>query len=229
MGFERNLTAEETVAQVIHFARLLKERGEHVTNVVFMGMGEPFSNYEETLRAVRLLTGGRAFGLAQRAITISTVGVIRGIERLAREGLQVNLAISLHTPDDDVRRQLIPTAAPGSVEALIDAAKRFRKATGRRVSFEYALIDGLNDSAEVARSLGRKLTGTDIHVNLIPLNPTSGEFQRPGRGRVEAFRRALEAAGTNCTVRVEKGIEISAACGQLRTSVANLAKPGSRG
>lgn len=221
MGFERNLTAGEIVAQVMHIAKLLKARSEHVTNIVFMGMGEPLSNYAETVRAVRILTDPRAFGLGQRHITISTVGVIRGIDRLAAEGLQVGLAISLHAPNETLRQRLVPTAGPHSVQEIISAAKRYFRATGRRVSFEYALIAGENDSLETARELVKLLRGTPTHVNLIPVNPTAGGFQRPSRANVVAFEQALLDAGINCTVRVEKGSEISAACGQLRTDEGN--------
>lgn len=221
MGFERNLNAGEIVAQVMHIAKLLKARGEHVTNIVFMGMGEPLSNYAETVRAVRILTDPRAFGLGQRHITISTVGVIRGIDRLAAEGLQVGLAISLHAPNETLRQRLVPTAGPHSVQEIISAAKRYFRATGRRVSFEYALIAGENDSPETARELVKLLRGTPTHVNLIPVNPTAGGFQRPSRANVVAFEQALLDAGINCTVRVEKGSEISAACGQLRTDERN--------
>ena len=225
MGFERNLSAGEIVSQVTHVARVLKQRGEHVTNVVFMGMGEPLANYNETVRAVRLLTDPRAFGLGQRHITISTVGVIRGIDRLADEGLQVGLAISLHAPNEALRQHLVPTAGPHSVQEIISAAKRYFKATGRRVTFEYALIAGENDSADVARELAGLLRGTPTHVNLIPVNPTAGGFGRPARATVLEFERILLAAGINCTVRVEKGSEISAACGQLRTDEANTIIP----
>lgn len=217
MGFERNLRAEEIVAQVIHFARLLQARGQHVTNVVFMGMGEPLANYAETIRAVRLLTDARAFGLAQRSITISTVGVVRGIDRLAEEGLQVGLAISLHAPNDELRRRLVPTASSHSAGDLVSAAKRYFANTGRRVTFEYALIEGLNDSPELAAALGKLLKRSGAHVNLIPVNPVAGGYQRPPRARVLMFERILREAGINATVRVEKGSEISAACGQLRT------------
>ncbi|GBD23581.1 putative dual-specificity RNA methyltransferase RlmN [bacterium HR29] len=223
MGFERNLRAEEIVAQVLHFARWLRPLGQHVTNVVFMGMGEPLANYAETLRAVRILTHPRAFGLAQRAVTISTVGVLSGIEKLAGEGLQVGLAISLHAPNDALRRQLVPTAAPGSVERLIAAARRYRERTGRRVTAEYVLIEGVNDSLGDAEELAHLLRGTDIHVNLIPLNPTAAGYRRPAPSRVSAFARALRRMGINCTVRREKGTEISAACGQLRTDAARSA------
>ncbi len=217
MGFERNLKAEEIIAQVIHVARMLRSRGEHVTNVVFMGMGEPLANYSETVRSLRLLTHPRAFGLGQRHITVSTVGLIHAIDRLAGEGLQVGLAISLHAPNDALRQRLVPTAGPHSVGDLLSAAKRYFRKTGRRVTFEYALIAGENDAPETARELAALLHGSGAHVNLIPVNPTAGGFRRPPRQRVLAFERILREGGVNCTVRVEKGSEISAACGQLRT------------
>ena len=219
MGFEKNLKAEEIVAQVLHFAILLRQRGEHVTNLVFMGMGEPLANYDETIRAIRILTHPRAFGLGQRSITISTVGVISGIDKLADEEIQVKLAISLHAPNNELRKKLVPTAGPHSVEDLVMAAKRYFKKTGRRVTFEYALIDGINDSNKVATELALLLKGNGAHVNLIPMNPTAGGFSRPARKRVLAFQQILRDGGVNCTVRVEKGSEISAACGQLRTDV----------
>lgn len=221
MGFERNLRAEEVLAQVLAMQALLSARGEHVTNVVFMGMGEPLANYAETIRAVRLLTDPRAFGLGQRHITISTVGLVHAIDRLAAEQLQVGLAISLHAPNDAVRQKLVPTAGPTSVRDLMQASRRYFQATGRRVTFEYALLDGVNDSAELAAELAVLLRGSGCHVNLIPVNPTAGGFDRPSRGRTLAFERTLLEAGVNCTIRVEKGSEISAACGQLRTDAAN--------
>ncbi|HSB84583.1 MAG TPA: 23S rRNA (adenine(2503)-C(2))-methyltransferase RlmN [Nitrosarchaeum sp.] len=219
MGFERNIKAEEIVAQVIHFAQLLEKRGQHITNLVFMGMGEPLANYDETMRAVRLLTHERGFGIGQRNITISTIGIISGIERLADEDLQIGLAISLHAPNDKLRQKLVPTAGPHSVDDLIAAGKSYFKKTGRRVTFEYALIEGVNDSPEIARELALLLEGNGSHVNLIPINPTAGNFQRPSRKNVLEFERILYNAGVNCTIRVEKGSEISAACGQLRTDI----------
>ncbi len=228
MGFERNLKAEEIVAQVLHFASILEKRGEHVTNLVFMGMGEPLANYSETIRAVRLLTDARTFGLGQRHITISTVGVMQGIDRLAKEDLQVGLAISLHAPNDKLRQKLVPTASPHSIEDLISATRSYFKKTGRRVTIEYALIDGVNDSKENAEELAALLKGNGVHVNLIPVNPTAGGFQRPNWKKITEFEHILQEADVNCTVRVEKGSEISAACGQLRTDMAkNLSKPKS--
>ncbi|MGI0102517.1 MAG: 23S rRNA (adenine(2503)-C(2))-methyltransferase RlmN [Nitrosotalea sp.] len=219
MGFERNLKAEEIVAQVLHFASVLKERGEHVTNLVFMGMGEPLANYAETIRAVRLLTHTRAFGLGQRHITISTVGIMKGIESLADEDLQIGLAISLHAPNDKLRRKLVPTAGPNSVKDLISVTRSYFKKTGRRVTLEYALIEGINDSPEIAAELAMLLKGNGAHVNLIPVNPTAGDFKRPRWKRITEFEHVLRESGVNCTVRVEKGSEISAACGQLRTDM----------
>ncbi len=219
MGFEKNIKAEEIVAQVIHFADILQQRGEHVTNLVFMGMGEPMANYDEMIRAVRILTHDRGFGIGQRNITISTIGIISGIDKLAEENLQIGLAISLHAPNNELRKKLVPTAGPNSVEDIIEAGRRYYKKTGRRVTFEYALMAGINDSSEIATELAILLKGNGSHVNLIPINPTAGDFKRPTQDNVNEFEQILSNAGVNCTVRVEKGIEISAACGQLRTDI----------
>ena len=219
MGFETNLKAEHIVSQVIHFADILQKRGEHVTNLVFMGMGEPMANYDEMIRAVKILTHDRGFGIGQRNITISTIGIMSGIDKLAEENLQVGLAISLHAPNNKLRKKLVPTAGPDSVEEIIEASRRYYKKTGRRVTFEYVLMKGINDSPEIAEDLARLLKGNGSHVNLIPINPTAGDFQRPAQDNVHEFEQILSNAGVNCTVRVEKGTEISAACGQLRTDI----------
>lgn len=219
MGFERQMKAEEIVGQVIHFSKILKERKQHITNIVFMGMGEPLANYDETIRAIRILTHPRGFGIGQRHITVSTIGVISGIDKLAQEDLQIGLAISLHAPNDELRQKLVPTAGPASVEDIIAAGRRYFMKTSRRVTFEYALIEGVNDTPEIAHQLTKLLKGNGSHVNLIPINPTAGNFIRPGRDRVLEFERILRVAGINCTVRVEKGAQISAACGQLRTDI----------
>jgi len=219
MGFERNMNAEEIVGQVIHFAKLLSKKGQHVTNIVFMGMGEPLANYSETIRAVQLLTHPRGFGIGQRNITISTIGIVSAIDKLAEENLQIGLAISLHAPNDKLRKWLVPTAGENSVKDLINAGQRYFLKTGRRVTFEYALIEGVNDTAEIAEDLALLLRNNGSHVNLIPLNPTAGDFIRPTRKNVIEFERILYNSGINCTVRVEKGTEISAACGQLRTDI----------
>jgi 23S rRNA (adenine2503-C2)-methyltransferase len=219
MGFERNMRAEEIVGQVIHFAKILSQRKQHVTNIVFMGMGEPLANYSEMIRAVQLLTHPRGFGIGQRNITISTIGIISGIDKLAEENLQIGLAISLHAPNDKLRQRLVPTAGENSVKDLINAGQRYFLKTGRRVTFEYALIEGVNDSVEIAKDLALLLKNNGSHVNLIPINPTAGDFERPTRKNVIEFERILYNSGINCTVRVEKGTEISAACGQLRTDI----------
>ena len=219
MGFETNLKAEQIISQVIHFEEILRQRGEHVTNLVFMGMGEPMANYDEMIRAVKILTHSRGFGLGQRHITISTIGIKSGIEKLAEENLQIGLAISLHAPTNELRKKLVPTATPNSVEEIIESGYNYFKKTGRRVTFEYALMDGVNDSPEIAHNLAKLLEGNGSHVNLIPINPTAGDFKRPSNNRVHEFERILSSSGVNCTIRIEKGTEISAACGQLRTDL----------
>jgi 23S rRNA (adenine2503-C2)-methyltransferase len=215
-GFVRNLSSGEIIAQVLHIARLLQLEDGHVTNLVFMGMGEPLANYDQVLRAIRLLADPDGFGLGQRHMTLSTVGLVPMMRRFAREGLQVGLAISLHTPDDEQRRRLIPTAKQDVAE-IVAAARDWSHATGRRFSVEYALIDGDNDHPEQAEALARLLKGTACHVNLIPVNPTANPAtRRSRRARVLAFQRALQERGLNTTVRAEKGIDIAAGCGQLR-------------
>ncbi len=215
-GFLRNLGTGEIVAQVLHFARELRDQGERVTNLVFMGMGEPLANYGHTLAAVRALQDPERFGLGARHMTLSTVGLVPAIRRLAGESLQVGLALSLHAPDDDLRRRLVPTTR-FTVREMLDAAQEWAQATGRRFSIEYALIDGVNDAPEQARALAAELRGRPCHVNLIPVNPTANPAtRRSRRSRVLAFEQELRARGINTTVRVEKGVDIAAGCGQLR-------------
>ncbi|MCC6236767.1 MAG: 23S rRNA (adenine(2503)-C(2))-methyltransferase RlmN [Dehalococcoidia bacterium] len=220
-GFTRNLTTSEILAQVLHFVREADgDPSRRVTNVVFMGMGEPLANYAHTLEAVRWLVDERGLHLRQRGITISTVGLRSGIRRLVAEGLQVNLTISLHAPDDELRRELIPAAAGTTIDELVESAREYIAATGRRVTFAYALLDGVNDGEEQARRLASRVRGLQAHVNLIPYNPTAGEgLRRPTRERVRAFLRTLQSLGVNATVRIERGAAIAAACGQLRTDV----------
>jgi len=217
-GFTRNLTPGEIVEQVLAFAR---ER--RVTNVVFMGMGEPLANYAATVRAIRWLVDPDGLDMRQRGITVSTVGVLHGIHRLADEGLQIGLTISLHAPDDELRRRLIPTAGGTTIDQLISGARAYIAKLGRRVTFAYALLEGVNDEPAQARALARRIRGIQAHVNLIPYNPTAGAgLRRPSLGRVRAFQRELQGAGVNATVRIERGVEIAAACGQLRTDVQRL-------
>jgi 23S rRNA (adenine2503-C2)-methyltransferase len=216
-GFTRNLTPSEILAQVLHFTRRRR-----VTNVVFMGMGEPLANYDATVRAIRWMVSAEGMDMRARGITVSTVGLVRGIERLGDEGLQIGLTISLHAPDDELRRRLIPTAGGTTIDDLVQAARGYIAKRGRRVTFAYALLDHVNDEPEQAARLASKIRGIQAHVNLIPYNPTSDAgLRRPGRERVRAFQRELQAHGINATVRVERGQEIAAACGQLRTDVMN--------
>ncbi|MDA1062384.1 MAG: 23S rRNA (adenine(2503)-C(2))-methyltransferase RlmN [Chloroflexi bacterium] len=219
-GFTRHLTPAEILAQVLHFSRD-RTAERPVTNVVFMGMGEPLANYDATLAAVRWLIDPHGLDLRARGVTISTVGLERPIRRLAAEGLQIGLAVSLHAPDDQLRRRLIPTAGGTTIDGLLDASRAYIERTGRRVSFAYALLEGVNDEREQARRLAGRLRGIRAHVNLIPYNPTAGAgLKRPSLARVRAFQRELQVAGINATVRIERGAEIAAACGQLRTDVA---------
>jgi 23S rRNA (adenine2503-C2)-methyltransferase len=230
-GFERNLTTGEIVAQVIGFARDQKAAGDRaITNVVFMGMGEPMANYDAVWRAVETLHDDAGFGLSARHITISTVGLTHNIRRLAGEALPVGLAVSLHAPDDALRRSMIATAHRYPLAEIVAACREYVERTGRRVTFEYCLIENVNDAPEQARALGALLKGMLCHVNLIPVNPTSDSgIRRPARSRTLAFQRELAAAGVACTVRVERGVEISAACGQLRGDTpAQTASPTGR-
>jgi 23S rRNA (adenine2503-C2)-methyltransferase len=187
MGFRRHLTSGEIVAQALHFARSLRGGGdestdERLSNVVLMGMGEPLLNYDHSLSAIRLLIHPQGLNLGQRHITLSTVGVVPGIERLAEEELQITLAISLHAATDQVRDQLVPINRRYGLDALFEACYRYVERTGRRISFEWALIDGVNDTQEQARALCARLVGILAHVNLIPLNPTSDYARRLHRG-----------------------------------------------
>jgi len=214
-GFERNLTSGEIIAQVVGFARQQRDAGGRpLTNVVFMGMGEPMANYAAVWGAVERLHNG--LGIGARHITISTVGHVPGIHRLANERLPVGLAVSLHAPDQGLRERLITTAHRYPLGEILDACRTYTERTRRRVTFEYCLMAGINDEPSQARQLASALRGMLCHVNLIPVNPTPGAtIQRPARARTLAFQRELAARGVPCTVRVEKGVEIAAACGQL--------------
>ncbi|MFO8033628.1 MAG: 23S rRNA (adenine(2503)-C(2))-methyltransferase RlmN [Candidatus Bipolaricaulota bacterium] len=218
-GYVRNLSAGEIAAQVLHFARRLSRQEDRVTHVVLMGMGEPMLNYEATVKAVRNLNDPRGFGLGARRFTVSTVGVVPGIRRLASEGLELNLAISLHASSDELRRALFPGTEHWSIEQVLAAADHYSGATGRRVSYEYVALAGVNDSRWQAQALAELLGGRLAHVNLIPFNPAPGlPYTRPSESRVESFRRILLEGGVDVTVRRSRGVRISAGCGQLRTA-----------
>jgi 23S rRNA (adenine2503-C2)-methyltransferase len=216
LGLRRDLTAEEIVDQVLHFARVLRdERGAHVTNVVFMGMGEPFHNYEQTLRACRLLNDPAGFGLAARHISVSTVGVVPAIDRFAAEPLQLNLAVSLHAATDELRDRLVPLNRTYPLGPLFAACARYVERTNRKLFFEYVVLRGVNDTPAQAAALAQSLRRPLYHLNLIAYNETGGEFSRPAPGEVEALRDRLERTGVSVTVRHSPGGDIEAACGQL--------------
>src|SRR5580765_4544723 len=219
MGLERNLGAGEIVGQVIGAARML-EPGRRLTHVVYMGMGEPLANYQATVQSLRILTDPAGFAMAPRRITVSTVGLVGGIERLAGEGLRVNLAISLHATSNEIRDRIMPVNKGFAIEELLAACKRFPLPFRQRMTFEYVLLEGINDGHEDARRLVRLLKGIRGKVNLIPFNDWAGSrFARPPLPRIIAFQGHLLEHGITATVRWSKGEDIGAACGQLREAV----------
>jgi 23S rRNA (adenine2503-C2)-methyltransferase len=219
-GLARNMTAGEIVDEILILQAEHPER--RISHCVFMGMGEPLFNYDEVIRAVRLMTG--EVGMSPRHITISTVGVVPGIQQLAEEQLPVTLALSLHAPDDELRETLIPTARRWKLEQILDACRDYYRMTKRNLTFEYLLIAGINDAPEQATALARLLRGLPGNVNLIPFNfvDTPQGFRRPSAESVRAFRAALESGGRVTTQRMERGHAISAACGQLRRTAGTL-------
>ena len=214
-GLRRDLSAEEMVDQVLHFARLLRTEDRHVGNVVFMGMGEPFHNYEQTLRACRLLNDPEGFGLAARAISVSTAGVVPAIERFAREPLQLNLAVSLHAATDALRDRLVPLNRTYPLEDLLAACRRYVTRTRRKLLFEYVVLADVNDGPDQAAALAKLMARPLYHLNLIAFNETGGRFRRSSPERLASFRHALDQAGVDVTVRRSPGADIEAACGQL--------------
>ncbi len=229
MGFRRDLTSGEIVAQAVHFARHLRERDERLTNVVLMGMGEPLANYDNSLAAIRRLSHPEGFRLGQRHITLSTVGLVPEIHRLAREGgtrsLQITLAVSLHAATDELRNQLVPVNRRYGLDALFEACSAYSERTGRRVSYEWALIEGINDTSEQAHTLADRLhsarKGTERspvgHINLIPLNPSPGYTGSGASSEaIDRFTAILDQRSIPYTVRVGRGAAIQAGCGQLR-------------
>ncbi|MCB9761601.1 MAG: 23S rRNA (adenine(2503)-C(2))-methyltransferase RlmN [Alphaproteobacteria bacterium] len=218
MGFARQLSAAEIVEQALRFSGELQARGERLSNVVLMGMGEPFHNYDAVIEAVRRLNTD--LGIGARHITVSTVGLVPQIRRFAEEGLQVTLAISLHAATDDARSALMPINRRWPLDELIAACRDYVDRTHRRVTFEWALIQGVNDDVATAERLGRLLQGLHCHVNLIPLNPTAGYDGGPsGEPAVAGFIEALGRFGVPATARVRRGIDIDAGCGQLKAKV----------
>jgi len=215
-GFTRNLEPTEIFDQARYFARELAQRDKKVTNIVFMGMGEPFANYEAVMDAVRLLHDPKGFGLGHRHITISTVGLVPQIDEFASEGVQVNLAISLHAPNDELRGRLMPVNRRYPIADLMAACERYIKATHRKIFFEYVMLDGVNDGDACADELARLMRGPLYHVNLIPYNATGAELSGSSDAKVRAFQKRLEERGAVATVRIPMGRDIAAACGQLK-------------
>lgn len=217
MGLRRSLSSGEIVAQALHFARILRAEGNRLTNVVLMGMGEPLLNYDASLSAVRRLIDERGLRVGQRRITISTAGVVPGINRLAAEGVQITLAISLHAATDALRDRLVPINRRYNLDTLFEACRRYVACTGRRISFEWVLIADTNDTHEQSRALAARLAGLLAHVNLIPLNPTEGCASLPSsRERIAAFAQELDRHHTSYSVRLRRGVDIQAGCGQLQ-------------
>ena len=214
MGFKRNLEVWEIVEQVLFFARYLKKIKERITNIVFMGMGEPFLNYQNVIGAIKILNDKEGFNLGARYFSISTIGIIEGIEKLTKEELQINLAISLHAPDDGLRSKLMPINKKYPIKKILNAVDDYIKKTRRRVMFEYIMIKNLNDSEEHAKTLARLMKKPLYFVNLISYNPT-GIFKPSSSSRIKKFKGILEKEGVIVTQRYRFGKDIEGACGQL--------------
>ncbi len=215
-GLMRNLSPAEIVEQVLHINRYLKPQGERVSHIVFMGMGEPMENYEAVVKAIQIFHHPDGLNISQRRITVSTVGVVEGIHRLAKEELKVNLVLSLHAPNHHIRKKIIPYARKYPLEEILLAMDNYSRETKRDITYEYTLLAGINDHPKHAEELAQLLTGKQCTVNLIPYNPVEGlRLDRPAKEGIEDFRAILEEAGINTTWRYTKGKDIAAACGQL--------------
>jgi 23S rRNA (adenine2503-C2)-methyltransferase len=220
MGFKRHLSSGEVIAQVMYYARMLRQENQNVTNIVLMGMGEPFHNYDNTMEAIDRLNDPDGYNFGARRFTISTVGLVPMIRRFADEKRQVNLAISLHAADDEARVSMLPINKKYKIEEVLEACHYYVSQTRRRITFEWALIHGVNDTPEVAKKLAARLKGLLCHVNAIPLNPTPGyEGRATDHQRAVLFKEALEQAGIPCTIRMRRGIDIQAGCGQLAGAI----------
>ena len=215
-GLTRNLLPSEMLDQIY---RIQTSIGERISNVVVMGTGEPLDNYDNLLRFIHILTEDGGIHISQRNLTVSTCGLVPRIYELADEKLQMTLAVSLHAPNDEKRRELMPIANKYSVDELLDACRYYFDKTGRRITFEYSLVAGVNDSKENAQELAGRLKGLNCHVNLIPVNPIKErDFVQPTSAVTQAFKNKLEKYGINVTIRREMGRDINGACGQLRRS-----------
>ncbi|MFU0826659.1 MAG: putative dual-specificity RNA methyltransferase RlmN [Lachnoclostridium sp.] len=215
-GFERNLTASEMLDQVYQIQKIT---GERVSNVVVMGTGEPLDNYDNLIKFIHMLTDENGLNISQRNITVSTCGLVEKIKALAHEKLQITLALSLHAPNDAIRKTLMPIANQYDIDSAMDACVYYYKVTGRRITFEYSLIEGVNDLPEHADELANRLKGLNCHVNLIPVNPIrERDYRQSDAKNIQIFKNVLENYRINVTIRREMGSDINAACGQLRKS-----------
>ncbi|MCM1245381.1 MAG: 23S rRNA (adenine(2503)-C(2))-methyltransferase RlmN [Roseburia sp.] len=213
-GLERNLSAGEMLSQIYEIQR---ETGERVSNVIVMGMGEPLDNYENLLRFIRLVSDEKGICISQRGITVSTCGLVDQIRELMRERLQITLAVSLHAPNDEIRKKTMPVANKYSMAEIFSVCREYIEYTGRRITFEYSMIDGVNDRKAHAVELVERCRGMNCHINLIPLNEVrERETRRSREGNIKEFKKVLEKNRINVTVRREMGSDIDAACGQLR-------------
>ena len=213
-GLTRNLTASEMLAQITAAQR---DNGIRVSNVVMMGMGEPLDNFDNSVRFLRLVSDDKGINIGLRHISLSTSGVVSGIKRLKEYNLPITLSISLHAPNDEIRSSIMKVNRKWNIEELLKACKEYQAVTTRRISFEYALIDGVNDSDECAAQLAKRLKGIMCHVNLIPANPVKeNSFKKPDKNKIIHFRDLLIKKGVNATVRRTLGADIDASCGQLR-------------
>lgn len=213
IGFVRSLTPGEIIGQIL---KIQEHSGEKVSNIVFMGIGEPFDNYENVMKAVRLINDPKGLNIGARHISISTCGLVDGIEKFSNENIQCNLCISLHSSRDEVRSSMMPINQKYHISEVIGACKKYIEKTNRRVTFEYALVDGVNDSEEDALHLAKLLHGMLCHVNLIPVNKIkNGKYEKSSVAKMMAFRDLLNSKGIVATIRRELGSDIAAACGQL--------------
>ena len=214
---QRNLEVHELVGQILVLNNLLKEESRKITHVVVMGTGEPFDNYDNVMKFIRILNNPHGFAIGARHLTVSTCGLVEKIREYANEGIQINLAISLHAPSDKIRNKIMPISLKYPLDQLMDAVKYYEATAKRRVTFEYILLEDINDSIENAKELAKLIKGTTSYVNLIPYNPVGElKYKRTSGNRVHRFMDALIKEGVNVTVRKEFGTDIDAACGQLR-------------
>lgn len=217
IGFKRNLSAGEIISQILWAKIFLKNMGEDLTNVVYMGMGEPLANYDNVIKSIKILNASWGINMGARHISLSTVGLIPEIYKLAEEKIPITLAISLHAPDNELRNMLVPINKKYPLEELMPAVWHYAEKTSRRISFEYVLLEGVNDTIEMAEKLVKLLKGKPAHVNLIPWNPVfEFPWKRPSLLRIKGFEKFLKEKGINTTVRISRGEKIKAGCGQLR-------------